>query len=88
MKTSCKLNKRGHRHKDEPYVQWMFHFKGRDSIDATCITEEEMEWAKRKYSIYYKYFAKKGLDLYQSRPNHDMWTIVKMFKLHFPEELI
>ena len=87
MKTSCKLNRRGRRHSDEPYIQWVFHFTSRNSIDVTSITEEELEWARDKYQTY-TYIIKKEPDFFKNRPNHNYCTVVEMFKLWFPEELL
>ena len=68
------------------YVQFMFHFHKRDSIDARNITNEELEWCRemRHLSSKYEQYYADNLDTFPTTVK----TINTMFELHFPEELI
>ena len=56
------------------YVQYVYHFPHRNSIDVRTVCEDDLEWCD-------------GL-LTSGRTSETITTLLKMYHQHFPERLI
>ncbi len=59
------------------YIQYIYHFSKRDSIDVRTITKDDMEWCRQmlNYGPY-------------NNIQNTIFTVKDMLTEHFPEELV